>query len=329
MGFSAFDCASMQAEVTMGRSFDEIAAECAAEPPGTGRACITQLLARRAMDNTVIYDAPVFPDVYAGLYLRVDGVDVSSDESGLVVRSGAPVLFRFLARGGLYAAQAGPLPVVKQASGELALGRVDQEHFVFAVKGTGTPNELVLHAVVARGARLVAAAGTVLVSVRRQTLVAVDVMRTAKEVAALDFALSTASIDKINVADCCAKVGASGACGAVGKQRYPLCCSQCTDTLATCAWRARVDVLTAMRDTPCCATHASMLAFAENYSACGAGDPTSQYETCEPSAEHSFAFVPRGVWSLAPNGIRIPAYGVAYHMRGAGAGYRGVSCRTL
>jgi hypothetical protein len=145
-------------------------------------------------------------------------------------------------------------------------------------------------------------------------------------------------MDAVNGSGCCKSLlgKCTGASAAAQREQFPLCCGACADAEKWCAWKAAADasVLDETGDVArkCCASRNLMLDVTPDYGSCGkpsAGTqlPGQYAAKCEPSDEHTFTFVPAGAWALAPNGVRLPAYGRVLFMRGVSAGYRGVRCK--
>ncbi len=323
LGLSVATCTTISASAAMAVPFPRVVAEC-----GGDKACVEQRLFRTgALDGTFVGTKRVYPDAYATLYVSVGETDLGLDGDALVLR-GVATSVRFLDVGGAYAMYVVPSfrPVVKRADGTLGVGVVGQAAHGFAAKSTGSPDELTL-ALVQRGDRLAAGEGSVRVRLSRPNGRVVDVTMSPTELAAYDYASSTAILDTVNKSTCCRKI--RGQCSASDTQTYPLCCSGCVDALPTCAWRVLVDASVAQYSAPCCKSQSELLDVPTDYTVCRRSvDAASQYTACAPSAEHAFAFVPAGVWDLAPRGVTLPAYGRAFHMRMAAKGYRGVACRS-
>jgi hypothetical protein len=293
------------------------------------RECVVAELDRTgALSASVVGGAPVYPDVYAALFLSVrpSGEYVTKDAGGALVLGPSPSVFRFVASGTKYTIRSGETDVTRRADGTLGAG--PGAAFAFEVAGTGSPTELRCVSVGLRGKALCAGTGELLVDVERPNGLSIDVKLSSSDVSVLEYAARTGSVDATNNARCCSRI--TGACQLENRQRYPVCCFECVDADKECAWRAPVDASVATADG-CCETNAGMLPYAPDYTWCGTSLSElsqSQYPLCDPTPEHCFAFVPAGVWHLAPSGVTLPAYGRAALMRPSGAGYRGASCRT-
>ena len=323
LGLSVATCTQISANAAMAVPFPQVVAEC-----GGDAACVERRLFRTgALDGTFVGARRVYPDAYATLYVGVGDADLGLDGEALVL-GGVATSVRFLDAGGAYAMYVVPSfrPVVKRADGTLGVGAVGQAAHRFTAKSTGTPEELTL-ALVQRGKLLAAGEGSVRVRLSRPNGRVVDVTKSPTELAAYDYAHHTGMLDSVNRSRCCAKI--RGQCSASDTQTYPLCCSGCADAAPSCAWRVLVDASVAQHSAPCCRSQSELLDVPTDYTVCvGSIDAASQYSACAPSAEHAFAFVPPGVWDLAPRGVTVPAYGRALHMRMASKGYRGVACRS-
>lgn len=295
--------------------------------------CVAARITRLGAAADLLTSGAVYPENYAALRLRVDSQYVCESGGALVVGGAAPVLVRFAKRGGEWTIETPDAArvVVVGARGELALAVGSRASAAaFAVGGTPFPSSVTLAPVARDGAALRSVAGAS-VEVRLERPVAgllVEVKLTASELSRLEYSSNVAAIDTINRSGCCVSLGAQ--CTPAQRQRYPLCCG-CADSDARyCAWKASVDASVVDEGALarlCCSTRARMLDVGPDYADCGKHvDLPGQYAKCGPSDEHTFTFVPAGVWGLAPNGVRLPAYGRVLFMRTARAGYRGVRC---
>ena len=302
-------------------------------------ACFEARMTRTGAAKDLYAEGAVYPETYPALRMRVASEYVCEGAGGaLVVGGDAPVLVRFAKRGAEWTIETHDAArvVVVAPGGALALAKRPAARFV--VGGTDLASEITLAPVARAGSSLRAVAGgSVEVRLERPVGLPVDVRSDAAARASLEYAANVAAMDKIN-SGCCAQMLSGGKCegasAAAQRARHPLCCGGCADADARwCAWRAAADasVLDETGDVArqCCASRTRMLDVGPDYASCESDAPElpGQYAAkCEPKEEHTFTFVPAGVWALAPNGVRVPAYGRVLFMRTVNAGYRGVRC---
>lgn len=300
--------------------------------------CVAQRMTRlgSAADLFASTGAPVYPENYHALKMRVDSQYVCEADGALVVGGATPVLVRFAKRGAewtIETADAARVVVVSER-GELALAPRAGNAARFVCAGTLYPSSITLAPVALDGRALRSAAGSS-IEVRLERPASgllVEVKMSASELSTFEYSANVAAIDKINASGCCANLGGgcSGAAAAAQISRYPLCCGCVDADPRWCAWKASVDAAVVDEGplaSSCCSTRQRMFDVGPDYTACAKGvDLPGQYPKCDPSEEHTFTFVPAGAWALAPNGVRVPAYGRVAFMRAARAGYRGVRC---
>ena len=282
---------------------------------------------------------PVYPENYHALRLRVDSHYVCESNGALVVGGTAPVLVRFAKRGSEWTIETPDAArvVVVSESGALELRpRASKAAARFVAKGTVYPSSIALSPLSRVGSSLRSVAGSS-VEVRLERAVdglLVEVKLTAEELSTFEYAANVSAIDIVNRSGCCVEIGGkcSGASAPAQKQRFPLCCGCVDSDPRWCAWKASADAAVVEEGDlarSCCSTRARMFDVGPDYRECSDAkgvDLPGQYAKCEPSEEHTFTFVPAGTWALAPNGVRIPAFGRVTFMRTVGAGYRGVRC---
>jgi len=336
--------------------------------PAQVQGCILDHIKRFSPFNSVFEgskSSAVYPQNYASLTLSVDSLDLAlgpSNELALVASGAAgssgssaspPLEMRFVLEGARHSIRTadGKSAVYVATNGVLSIGDVGTvARALFDVRGTGAPNTLHVAPVERSASKLLYApatasaasaasaapsASTAFVTMRldRRNGLAVDVALDGTWFAASEYGWHRAFITASGNASCCNKL--MGGCSPVEKSQFPLCCSFCNDTLPTCAWKASIDAGVDAR--VCCFSSSTLPNEAIDYNSCRIGtaraDPplrTLQYALkCDPTPDHTFAFVPPGVWDLAPLGVRLPAYGRVAQMRIAGAGFRGVRCSKV
>lgn len=339
-------------------NFDNDVRECRKKPdPAQVQSCILDNFTRDSSFKDV-FDGPkgsaVYPQNYASLTLSVGSMDLArgtSDQLALVA-SGSPLLvMRFMLEGARHSIRTadGKSAVYVAANGALSIGDISTvTPALFDVRGTGVPNTIHVAPVETRDAKLwyasaasaaastASTASTAFVTMRldRRNGLNVNVGLDGTWLAAQEYGFHREFITDANNASCCDKL-ISG-CQLDAKVQFPLCCKWCNDTLPTCAWKASIDA--GVDDSMCCLSWSTLPNAALDYNSCtrgsGSHDPpppaTLQYALkCDPTPDHTFAFVPSGVWDLAPSGVRLPAYGRVAQMRIAGAGFRGVRCSSI
>ena len=316
--------------------------------PATVESCILDNLKRSSPFESVFDGAKgsaVYPQNYASLTLSVDSLDLArgpSDELALVA-SEEPLVMRFVLEGARHSIRTadGEKAVYVATNGLLSIGDFKTvARALFDVSGTGSRNTIHVAPVERRDSKLwyapapapaaSSSAPHVTMRLDRRNGLAVDVALDANWLASSEY-WHRAFVTVRNNASCCTKL--INGCSMQDKQQFPLCCSVCDDTTTECEWKARVDA--GVDATACCFSWSTLRNEAIDYNSCRVGsaryDPAPprplQYALkCDPTPEHTFAFVPAGVWDLAPRGVRLPAYGRVAQMRIAGAGFRGVRC---
>ena len=304
-------------------------------------ACVAKRMTRlgSAADLFATSGGAVYPENYPALRMRVDSQFVCESDGALVVGGTSPVLVRFAKRGSEWTIETPDASrvVVVSESGALALRpRAGSVAARFVAGGTLYPSSITLSPVSRNGSALRSAAGSS-VEVRLVRAVSgllVEVKLTADELSTFEYASNVSAIDAINGSGCCVEIGGkcAGAAAAAQMQRFPLCCGCVDSDPRWCAWKASADAAVVDEGELarlCCSTRARMFDVGPDYTECAKGaNLPGQYSKCDPSEEHTFTFVPAGAWALAPNGVRIPAFGRVAFMRTVGAGYRGVRCTT-
>lgn len=290
-----------------------------------------------AADLLASSDSAVYPENYHALRMRVDSQYVCESDGALVVGGTAPALVRFAKRGSEWTIEtpdASRVVVVSESGALVLRPRAGTVAARFVAGGTLYPSSITLSPVSRTGSALRSAAGSS-VEVRLERAVSgllVEVKLTAGELSTFEYAANVSAIDIISRSGCCVEIGGkcAGASAAAQSQRFPLCCGCVDSDPRWCAWKASADAAVVDEgelSRRCCSTRARMFDVGPDYTECAKGtNLPGQYSKCDPSEEHTFTFVPAGVWELAPNGVRIPAFGRVAFMRTVGAGYRGVRC---
>jgi hypothetical protein len=157
----------------------------------------------------------------------------------------------------------------------------------------------------------------------------VDVYKDPGMLSDLQWAANRAVIKVTNNAGCCITTWSQNdakVCTDTMRARYPLCCANCKDEGTWCVWKTPIDA--GITDTECCLTWSMLPNQAEDYDVCNGPNQYTRYDQkCDPPDELTFGRVPPGVWTLAPDGVRLPAYGRVAQMRLVSAGYRGDQCK--
>ena len=300
--------------------------------------CVAKRMTRlgSAADLFASSGSAVYPENYHALRMRVDSQYVCESGGALVVGGTTPVLVRFAKRGSEWSIETpdSSRVVVVSESGALALVPRGTVAARFVAGGTVYPSSITLSPVSRDGSALRSVAGSS-VEVRLERALnglLVEVKLTAEELSTFEYAANVSAIDIINRSGCCVDIAGkcSGASAAAQKQRFPLCCGCVDSDPRWCAWKASADASVVEEgelSRLCCSTRQRMFDVGPDYGECAKGtNLPGQYSKCDPSEEHTFTFVPAGAWALAPNGVRIPAFGRVAFMRTVGAGYRGVRC---
>ena len=340
-GMSSAQCDELRVEWDASKRNALAACEAEHEDRDARNACVEARMTRSRAAADMYAEGAVYPENYAKLSMRVGSEDVcESPDGALVVGGGSPVFVRFAKQRSEWTIETPDAArvVVVAPGGALAFAARGVAARFVATRGA-LPSSIALAPVARVGAALVVSAGaSVDVKLVHPVGLPVEVRLDAQELATLESAMNVAAMDAVNGSGCCKSLlgKCTGASAAAQREQFPLCCGACADAEKWCAWKAAADasVLDETGDVArtCCASRNLMLDVTTDYGSCGkpsAGTqlPGQYAAKCEPSDEHTFTFVPAGAWALAPNGVRLPAYGRVLFMRGVSAGYRGVRCK--
>ena len=339
-GMSSAQCDELRVEWDASKRNALAACEAEHADKDARNACVEVRMTRSRDAADMYAEGAVYPETYAKLSMRVGSEDVcESPDGALVVGGGSPVFVRFVKQGSEWTIETPDAArvVVVAPGGALALAARGVAARFVATRGA-LPSSISLSPVARVGAALVVSAGaSVDVKLVHPVGVPVEARLDARELATLQSAMNVAAIDAVNGSGCCVTMRrkCTGPSAAAQRERFPLCCGACADAEKWCAWKAAADasVLDETGDVArkCCASRHLMLDVTPDYKFCEKPSETTQLPgqyaaKCEPRDEHTFTFVPAGAWALAPNGVRVPAYGRVLFMRGVSAGYRGVRC---